>query len=55
MANPPNQFTEAVENAPNFGPFPFSSLRQQHCAPQKSSESLTKTTIISEKGEYRVI
>jgi hypothetical protein len=25
MANPPNQFTEAAENAPNLGPFPFSA------------------------------
>jgi hypothetical protein len=38
MVNPPNQFTEAGENAPNLGPFPFSSLRPQHVALQKSSK-----------------
>jgi hypothetical protein len=25
MANPPNQFTEAEENAPNLDPFPSSA------------------------------
>jgi hypothetical protein len=27
--------TEAEENAPKLGPFPFFSSRQQHIAPQK--------------------
>jgi hypothetical protein len=45
MENPPNQFTEAAENAPNLGPFPFSAcdrntlLRKNHRKPANNNDN----------------